>query len=38
MEDCGISGDAIIKLHEETNELLAIFVSMCSKTKRFSNS
>src|ERR1035437_8585661 len=36
MEDCGISGDTISKLHEETNELLAIFVSMSSKTKRFS--
>ena len=38
MEDCGISGGAISKLYEETNELLAIFVSMSSKTKRFSNS
>ena len=38
MEDCGISGDAISGLHKETNELLAIFVSMSSKTKRFSKS
>jgi len=34
-EDCGIAGDQIIKLHQETNELLAIFVTMSSKTKRF---
>jgi four helix bundle protein len=34
MEDYGIEGEAIKDLHKETNELLAIFVSMSSKTKR----
>lgn len=38
MEDCGIAGELIKGLHKETNELLAIFVSMSNKTKRFSNS
>ena len=38
MEDCGIEGKPIKSFHKETNELLAIFVSMSNKTKRFSNS
>lgn len=38
MEDCGIEGKPIKSLHKETNELLAIFVSMSNKTKHFSNS
>jgi hypothetical protein len=33
-EDCGIRGNAIEQLHRETNELLAIFVTMANKTKR----
>ena len=33
-EDCGIRGNAIEKLHRETNELLAIFVTMANRTKR----
>ena len=33
-EDCGISGEAIERLHIETNELIRIFVTMASKTKR----
>ncbi len=32
-EDCGIESDAIKRLYQETNELLAIFVTMVSKTK-----
>jgi len=34
MEDCGIDGLAIEQLHRETGELLAIFATMASKTKR----
>lgn len=33
-EDCGITGEAIERLHVETNELIGIFVTMASKTKR----
>jgi four helix bundle protein len=33
-EDCGIRGNAVEQLHRETNELLAIFVTMANKTKR----
>jgi four helix bundle protein len=33
-EDCGIRGNAIEELHRETNELVAIFVTMAEKTKR----
>jgi hypothetical protein len=35
MEDCGIPGEPIRKLHQETGELVAIFASMSSRTKRF---
>jgi four helix bundle protein len=34
MEDCGIEGEPVKRLHKETGELLAIFVTMASKTKR----
>jgi hypothetical protein len=34
-EDCGIEGEPIKGLHKETNELLAIFATRSSKTKRF---
>lgn len=33
-EDCGIDGANIEKLHAETNELIAIFVTMVNKTRR----
>lgn len=33
-EDCGIDGHNIEQLHMETNELIAIFATMASKTKR----
>jgi four helix bundle protein len=33
MDDCGISGDAP-RLHSESGELMAIFVTMVSKLKR----
>jgi four helix bundle protein len=33
-EDCGISGDAIDFLLRETNELIAIFVTMISRTRK----
>jgi four helix bundle protein len=33
-EDCAIRGNAVEQLHRETNELLAIFVTMANKTKR----
>ena len=32
-EDCGIVGELIEELHRETDELMAIFVTMVSKTK-----
>jgi four helix bundle protein len=32
-EDCGIKGVAIEQLLQETNELIAIFVTMVSKTR-----
>lgn len=35
MEDCAIEGAPIKALHKETDELLAIFVSMSRKTKHF---
>jgi len=38
MEDCGIGDELIKGLHKETNELIAIFVSMSNKTKRSNNS
>src|SRR5712691_3260148 len=33
-DDCGIGGESIEKLHLETNELIAIFVTMLDNTKR----
>ncbi len=33
-EDCGIDGDDLEQLHAETNELIAIFVTMADKTRR----
>lgn len=33
-EDCGIESEAIKKLHQETNELVAIFATMAHNTKR----
>jgi four helix bundle protein len=33
-DDCGIDGESIEKLHMETNELIAIFVTILDKTKR----
>jgi four helix bundle protein len=33
-ENCGIDGDDITKLHSETNELIAVFVTMITKTRR----
>src|ERR1043166_1103767 len=32
-DDCGIRGEAIEKLHVETNELIAIFVTMLDNTR-----
>ena len=32
-EDCGIDGGNIAKLHSETNELIAMFVTMVNKTQ-----
>jgi four helix bundle protein len=32
-EDCGISGVSIERLHAETDELIAIFVTMVNKTR-----
>src|ERR1700758_157753 len=32
--DCGIVGENIERLHTETNELIGIFTTMASKTKR----
>ena len=33
-EDCGIAGTGIARLHQETNELIAILATMASKTRR----
>lgn len=33
-DDCGISGESVGKLHRETNELIAILVTMAKNTKR----
>src|SRR5437667_10086978 len=33
-DDCGITGDQICELLAETDELMAIFVTMVSKTRR----
>ena len=33
-EDCGIDGERITKLHSETHELIAIFVTMLNNTRR----
>src|ERR1035437_1938123 len=33
-EDCGIVGDTTERLHVETNELIAIFVTMAGNTRR----
>ena len=33
-EDCGITGDAIGRLHQETGELLAIFTTMVSRLRK----
>src|SRR5437667_10922071 len=33
-EDCDIGGANIAKLHSETNELIAIFVTMVNNTRR----
>ena len=35
-EDCGIEGEKIEQLQVETNELIAIFVTMVNNTKRSS--
>ena len=32
-EDCGIEGEAIRRLHQETGELIAIFATMAHKLK-----
>lgn len=37
-EDCGITGQKINALHDETGQLIAIFVTMASKTKRYGKS
>ena len=33
-EDCGIDGTVVEHLHQETNELIAILVTMANKTRR----
>ena len=33
-DDCGINSEELERLHAETNELIAIFTTMASKTKR----
>ena len=33
-EDCGIHGETIVQLHQETNELIATFTTMVSKLRR----
>ena len=33
-EDCGIAGETLLGLLKETHELIAIFVTMVSKTRR----
>ena len=33
-EDCGISGEKVDVLHSETNELIAILVTMARRTRR----
>ena len=33
-EDCNISSDLILKTHREISELIAIFITMISKTRR----
>lgn len=33
-DDCGIDGAAIDQLHQETDELIAILVTIANKTKR----
>jgi four helix bundle protein len=33
-EECGIVGESIEELHRETNELVAILVTMAKKTRR----
>jgi four helix bundle protein len=35
-DDCGIENEAIRRLYQETNELIAIFATLASKTKSFS--
>ena len=34
VEDCHITGEVVERLHRETNELIAILVTMTSKTRR----
>ena len=36
-DDCGIEGDRIARLHRETDELMAIFVTMVSKLRKAGN-
>src|SRR3954452_2723970 len=33
-EDCGIDNAALHQLHDETNELISIFVTMAERTRR----
>jgi four helix bundle protein len=36
-DDCGIRGEEIDKLHQETGELMAIFITMVSKLRKAGN-
>jgi len=36
-DDCGIQGEQIARLHQETGELMAIFISMVSKLRKAGN-
>src|ERR1017187_1144498 len=36
-DDCNIRGEEIDKLHQETGELMAIFITMVSKLRRAGN-
>ena len=33
-DDCGLNSEAVERLHTETSELIAIFVTMVNKTKK----
>jgi four helix bundle protein len=35
-EDCGMKGEDIERLHTETSELIAIFVTMANRTRKYS--